>query len=165
MNFLGRINLHFIKMANKFRLMKIRMLGAKIGKNVRVFGKFTVIGNLSNLTIGANSTINEGVHLNLRDKITIGENVRLSSFVQLHTGRLTMSGVPRKHLKEPIVIEDNVWLASSVIISAGVKVGKNSVVGAGSVVIRSISEDCFYAGNPARKIRDLNVGGKGSGSH
>jgi acetyltransferase-like isoleucine patch superfamily enzyme len=165
MNLFRYINSRFITILNKLRLIKMKLLGAKIGKNVRVFGKFSVIGNLSNLTIGANSTINEGVHLNLRDKITIGENVRLSSFVQLHTGKLTMSGIPRKHVKKPIIIEDNVWLASSVIVSAGVKIGKNSVVGAGGVVIGSIAEDCFYAGNPAKMIRNLNVSGKGSGSH
>jgi maltose O-acetyltransferase len=164
MNLFRYINSNFITILNKLRLIKMKLLGAKIGKNVRVFGKFTVIGNFSNLTIGDNSTINEGVLFNLRDRITIGRNVHLSSHVQLHTGKLTLYNIPRKHVKEPIIIEDNVWLASSVIISAGVTIGKNSVVGAGSVVTKSISQDCFYAGNPAKKIKNLNINSNGSTS-
>jgi maltose O-acetyltransferase len=142
----------------------MKMLGANIGRNVRLFGKVTAVGYFSNLTIGDNSTINEGVHFDLRDRITIGRNVSLSSSVKLHTGTLTMSEIPRGHLKKPIIIEDNVWLASSVIISAGVTIGKNSVVGAGSVVVKSISQDCFYAGNPAKKIKDLSINSNVSNS-
>jgi len=164
MNLFRYINSNFITIFNKLRLIKMKMLGAKIGKNVRVFGKFTVIGYFSKLTIGDNSTINEGVLFNSRDKITIGRNVHLSSYVQLHTTKLTLYNTPRKHIKEPIIIEDNVWLASSVIVSAGVTIGKNSVIGAGSVVIRSVSQDCFCAGNPAKKIKDLNIDSKGSKS-
>jgi len=164
MNLFRYINSKLITIFNKLRLIKMKLLGAKIGRNVRVFGKFTVIGNLSKLTIGDNSTINEGVLFDLRDRITIGSNVHLSSYVQLHTGKLTLYNIPRKHVKEPIIIEDNVWLASSVIVSAGVKIGKNTVIGAGSVVIRSISQDCFCAGNPAKKIKNLNSDSNGSKS-
>lgn len=57
----------------------------------------------------------------------------------------------------PIVIEDNVWLGMNVIVLKGVRIGRNSVVGAGSVVTRDIPADCIAAGNPARVVRQLTV--------
>jgi len=55
----------------------------------------------------------------------------------------------------PVVIGDNVWIGSRVIILAGVTIGANSVIGAGAVVTKSIPPDTVAAGNPARPIRSL----------
>jgi acetyltransferase-like isoleucine patch superfamily enzyme len=57
----------------------------------------------------------------------------------------------------PVVIEDNVWLGMNVIVLKGVRIGRNSVVGAGSIVTRDIPADCIAAGNPARVVRQLTV--------
>lgn len=56
---------------------------------------------------------------------------------------------------KPIVIEDDCWLASNVTVCGGVKIGKGSVIGAGSVVTKDISENSFAAGNPCRVIRKI----------
>lgn len=56
---------------------------------------------------------------------------------------------------KPITIEDDCWLASNVTICGGVKIGKGSVIGAGSVVTRDIPENVFAAGNPCRVIRKI----------
>ena len=56
---------------------------------------------------------------------------------------------------KPITIEDNCWLASSVIVCGGVTVGEGSVIGAGSVVTRDIPPHSLAAGNPCRVIRTL----------
>lgn len=145
-----------LKIINQLRLVNIKIRGAKIGKNVKVFGRFTVI-NPKNLTIGDNSTINEGVHINCREKVFIGKYVRISTNVQIHTGKLDLSTNPRIHTQKPIYIDENVWITSGVVISAGVKIGKNSVIGANSVIINDIEADYFYAGNPCKKIRPLKV--------
>lgn len=63
------------------------------------------------------------------------------------------------HLK-PVRLEENVWLGSDVTILPGVSIGKGAVVGAGSVVIRDVPAMTVYAGNPARKIRDIPAEGK-----
>jgi maltose O-acetyltransferase len=67
---------------------------------------------------------------------------------------------PEKRLQkhnyaDNILLGNNVWLGAGVIVLAGVSIGENSVVGAGSVVTKSLESNCFYAGNPAMKIRDL----------
>ena len=56
---------------------------------------------------------------------------------------------------KPIVIEDGCWLATNVTVCGGVTIGKNSVIGAGSVVTRDIPEGCLAVGNPCRVVRKL----------
>jgi len=54
-----------------------------------------------------------------------------------------------------VIIEENVWLAANVLVLKGVKIGKGSVVGANSLVNKTIPEKCLYAGNPAIFIRNI----------
>lgn len=54
---------------------------------------------------------------------------------------------------ETIRIEDGAWIGARVTILPGVKVGRGSVVGAGSVVTRDVPDGCVAAGNPARILR------------
>lgn len=56
---------------------------------------------------------------------------------------------------EDIVIEDDVWIGANAIILPGVRVGRHSVVAAGSVVTKSVEPFSMYAGVPARKIKDI----------
>ena len=55
----------------------------------------------------------------------------------------------------PITIGDGCWIASDVKILAGVTVGENSVVGAGSVVTRDIPAGVLAYGNPCRVVREI----------
>ena len=55
----------------------------------------------------------------------------------------------------PIVIEDDVWVGAHSIILKGVTIGARSIIGAGSVVTKSIPTDCVAAGNPCRVIKKL----------
>ena len=55
----------------------------------------------------------------------------------------------------PVVIEDNVFIGARCIILKGVTIGENSVVGAGSVVTKSIPANEIWAGNPAKFIRKI----------
>jgi len=56
---------------------------------------------------------------------------------------------------EPIVIEDNVWLGGGAIVCPGVTVGRNTVVGAGSVVTKDLPADVLAVGSPAKVVRTL----------
>ena len=58
---------------------------------------------------------------------------------------------------EPIVIEDNVWLGGGVIVCPGVTVGRNTVVGAGSVVTKNLPPDVLAVGSPTRVVRPLTA--------
>lgn len=56
-------------------------------------------------------------------------------------------------MSAPIVIEDDVWVSAHSIILKGVTIGARSIIGAGSVVTKSIPADCVAAGNPCRVIK------------
>ena len=53
----------------------------------------------------------------------------------------------------PIEIEDDVWVGAHSIILKGVTIGARSIIGAGSVVTKSIPADCVAAGNPCKVIK------------
>ncbi len=55
-----------------------------------------------------------------------------------------------------IIIKDNVFIGLNSIILPGVTIGTNVVIGAGSIVTRSIPDNTIVAGNPARKICTIN---------
>jgi acetyltransferase-like isoleucine patch superfamily enzyme len=57
---------------------------------------------------------------------------------------------------ESVVIEEDVWIGVRVTICPGVRIGRGSVIGAGSVVTRDIPEYSVAAGVPARVIRSRN---------
>lgn len=53
----------------------------------------------------------------------------------------------------PIIIEDDVWIGANTIVLPGVRIGKGSVIGAGSIVTKDIPPMVVAAGNPAKVIR------------
>ena len=53
------------------------------------------------------------------------------------------------------MISDGCWLATNVTVCGGVTIGKNCVIGAGSVVTRDIPDGTFAAGNPCAVIRKI----------
>lgn len=56
----------------------------------------------------------------------------------------------------PVTIEDDVWIGANCVILKGVTIGARSVIGAGSVVTKSIPADCIAAGNPCKVIKSLS---------
>ena len=56
----------------------------------------------------------------------------------------------------PVTIGDDVWIGANCIILKGVTIGARSVIGAGSVVTKSIPADCIAAGNPCRIVKSLH---------
>lgn len=56
----------------------------------------------------------------------------------------------------PVRLKKNVWIGDSAIICKGVTIGENSIIGAGSVVVDSIPDNCIAAGNPARVVKALD---------
>lgn len=146
----------YIYRLNRFRILKLKLVGANVKGGVTSYGNFTVV-NPSRLYVETGVTINEGVHINCRDDVRIGKHVNLSTNVQIHTGKLVLDSSSRKHIKAPIIIEDNVWIASNSVVSAGVTIGENSVVAAGSVVLNDVPPNVLVGGVPAKFIKNLEL--------
>jgi acetyltransferase-like isoleucine patch superfamily enzyme len=62
---------------------------------------------------------------------------------------------PRSGPVKPIHIHKNVWLGTGVLVLKGVTIGENSVIGAGSVVVKDIPANVIAAGNPCKVIRSI----------
>ena len=54
-----------------------------------------------------------------------------------------------------VIIEDDVFIGMNTIILKGVTIGARSIIGAGSVITKSIPSDCIAAGNPAKVIKRI----------
>lgn len=124
------------------------------GKRVYAHGNFKV-GNRKNVTIGKDCSINKDVYILGHCKVQIGNRVTLSVRSMLIDSGLNLHAKKRTHISGFITIEDGVWIGAGAIILPGVVIGRDSVVGAGSVVTKSVPPLCVVAGNPARIIKEL----------
>ena len=111
-----------------------------------------------NIRLGRNVFIN--YHCILLDcaPIDIGNDVQIGPAVQLYTAQHPLeANVRRSGLESarPIRIGNDVWIGGGAVVLPGVTIGDRSVVGAGSVVVRSVPADCVAVGNPARVVRAL----------
>ncbi|MBP2471473.1 maltose O-acetyltransferase [Crossiella equi] len=111
------------------------------------------------IRMGRNSFLNYDAILMDCAPITIGDDVSIGPRAQLLTALhpVTDHELRRQRWETaaPITIGDNAWLGGGVIVCPGVTIGANTVVGAGSVVTKSLPEKVLAVGNPARVIRDL----------
>jgi len=127
-------------------------------QKITAFGFFSV-GDNRNIKIGKNCRINKGVYLLGRNNIDIGDNVVLSIDVMLLDSGLDVNefkkGDLSVHTDSFVRIEDNVWIGARAVILPGVTVGSNSIIAAGSVVIKNVKSNTLVGGNPARLIKNL----------
>jgi len=106
------------------------------------------------------------VHFNGLDvkgvgNVRIGDNFHcgpdcllLSSFHNYDNGKTIPYDC--KHIKKDIIIEDNVWLGTRVIILGGVRIGEGAIIQAGSVITKDVPKCAIAGGHPANifKYRD-----------
>ena len=130
--------------------------GAKIGF-LSVISDAELNGKPENLIIGNECYIGKNVHLALHEKIILGNNVVINDGCTLLTASHDVNCPNWKHVKAPIFIDDYAWIATNSIILPGVTIGKGAVVGAGSVVCKSIPAYQIFAGNPAKFIKERKL--------
>jgi len=99
----------------------------------------------SAVVIGAKESITIG------NKVMVGANVLITDF-DWHSMKPENreNGISES---KPIIISDNVFIGYSSTILKGVTIGENSVIGANSVVAKSIPANAIAAGNPCKVIR------------
>ena len=145
----------------------LRKLFGRVGENIHLdidfhceYGKHILIGD--KVIINMNCTF---VDNNI---IEIGNNVLIASNVQIYTAthstklqeRIVDKWEEGKEICRtyalPVKIKDGAWIGGGAIILPGVTIGENSVIGAGSVVTRSIPDNCVAVGNPCRVIKSID---------
>lgn len=92
--------------------------------------------------------------------IFVGDNVMFGPNVTISAGTHPIHPNLRRKKAQynvPIYIEDNVWIGAQSVVLPGVHIGENTVIGAGSVVTKSIPANVVAVGNPCRVIREINA--------
>jgi lipopolysaccharide O-acetyltransferase len=118
------------------------------------------------IVFGDNVQVGDYVHIAAMCSVVLGDNVLIASKVYisdhdhgLYSGSADVHTRPDQVQMEkrlsivPVVIASNVWIGENVCILKGVEVGRNSIIGASSVVTRSVPADSIVVGNPARVIK------------
>ena len=112
-----------------------------------------------NIEIGENFCSNHNLLILDSARVVIGDNVLIGPNCSFYT-----SLHPKKHKirnlgiekAEGIKIGNNVWIGGNVVILSGVSVGDNSIIGAGSVVVKDVPKNCIALGNPCKMVKKLN---------
>ncbi|MBL8850855.1 MAG: sugar O-acetyltransferase [Planctomycetaceae bacterium] len=91
-------------------------------------------------------------------EVRVGDFTLFGPGVQIYTAMHPLNAELRRRQEfaKPVEIGSDVWIGGGAIICPGVSIGSKSVIGAGSVVTRSIPAGVFAAGNPCRVIREIN---------
>lgn len=160
------------------RVVFWRLLGAKIGKNVRL-GSGVLISNPSNCIIGDNviiarfcriepgkkkiiissgCRINQNCWIGGDEEITLEENVFIGPNCNIISTQYNYEEKDKEIGKQgdsslPIYIGRNCWIASNCTIVKGTIMGKGSILGANSLACKGYDELCVFGGVPAKLIK------------
>lgn len=144
------------KRFSNFRGFIIRkILKDSCGTNLEIEAS-VLMGKFDDIKIGSNVQINERCRIR---NVIIGDNVMIAPEVYiLHSGHvferkdISMRFQGEKHYSATIV-EDDVWIGARAIINPGKKIGKGSIIAAGSVITKDVEPYSIMGGNPAILIK------------
>ncbi|WP_430603519.1 hypothetical protein IGJ02_001090 [Enterococcus sp. DIV0724b] len=110
-----------------------------------------------NIEIGEECFLNMGCTFIDDAKIKIGNKVAFGPGVTIATvGHPIHPDYRRLMYGSPVTIEENCWIGANTTICPSITIGKNSVIGAGSVVTKDIPENSVAVGNPCKVIRKIS---------
>lgn len=145
------------------RNIEIRVHGTStiaIGNNVKLDRGIRLLSaNNARIEIGDGTKIGLYTVFNGGDSITIGKKVLISGFVYLQT---SMHGFKDKNVgvqdqgydHAPVVLKDDVWLGTHVVVMPGCILGKGVVSGSNAVITKSVDEYTVVAGIPAKPLKE-----------
>lgn len=111
--------------------------------------------------VNYNCTFLDVSPITLGNEVWIGANVTLATpnhpfLAEERLNANYQDGYHDLEYSAPITIEDGCWICSSATICGGVKIGKNSIVAAGSVVLKDVPANSIVAGVPAKVVRQID---------
>lgn len=111
-----------------------------------------------NIHVGDNFYANFNLVILDEAPVTFGDNVFIAPNCSFYTAGHPIDAEERNKGLEyarAITVGDNVWIGGSVTVLPGVTIGNNCVIGAGSVVTRSIPDNSVAVGNPCKVIKSI----------
>lgn len=147
-------NLHVF---NLIRGYFIGLFFSKCGKKISI-ASGCIFNAPWNMVVGDNVYFAHRCWVNASGGIFVGNEVIVSPNVVIATtshARVDNKVSLRSSNLSPIEIKSGAWIASNSVVTKGATIGMGAVIGANSVVLGIIPDNCFYAGNPAIFIRVL----------
>ncbi|WP_069660915.1 WcaF family extracellular polysaccharide biosynthesis acetyltransferase [Arcticibacter eurypsychrophilus] len=138
---------------NRFKTIILRKFGAKIGIGLVIKPRVNIHFPWK-LEIGDHVWIGEEVSLLNFEKLSIGNNVCISQRVLLCGGNHDYRSISMPYRNGPIVLKDGCWIGACCFVAAGVTVGVDTVVTAGSIVTVNLKDNGIYKGNPLNLVKD-----------
>lgn len=121
--------------------------------------------NRKRIIFGDNIQVNDFVHISAMERVEIGDGCLMASHIYIsdnshgcykgyeNDSDPSVQPDHRDYLVNPVIIGKNVWIGEGVIIMPGVKIGDGCVIGAHSLVNKSIPPRTIVGGNPATPIK------------
>ena len=122
---------------------------AKIGHNCNICSHCFVENNV---VVGDNVTVKCGVQL--WDGVTIEDNVFIGSNVTFTNDKYPRSK-NEKWLLEKTIVSRGASIGAGAVVLCGIEIGENAMIGAGSVVTKSVPAGALWVGNPAKCVKSL----------
>ncbi|BAZ03613.1 putative colanic acid biosynthesis acetyltransferase [Calothrix sp. NIES-3974] len=139
-----------------FKVMVLRIFGAKIGRGVRIKPGLRVKFPWR-LTVGDYAWLGEDAWIDNLAEVTIGAHACISQGVYLCTGNHDWNHPDFKLIVAPIHIQESCWIAAKSVIGPGVTVGRGAVLVLGGVAGKSLEPMTVYGGNPAQPIKQRKL--------
>jgi len=159
-----------IHIRNKKNIDFGKNLTTGVGCRIEAFPQINTESKL--LKFGKNVQLNDYVHITAAHSVEIGNNVLMASKIYIsdcthgsysgdeYDSNPMIDPVIRPLTMKSVKIEDNVWIGEFVSILSGVTIGKGTIVGANSVVSKSLPPYVIAVGSPAKPIKFYNFESK-----
>ena len=137
------------------RLYSLRRRGVKfpVGKYTNILGGENIFFHPSSLNVFQQF----GCYYQGFGHISIGKDCWIGQNTGIITANHDVNNIEKHSEAQGVVLGDSVWIGMNSLILPGVKLGDHTVVGGGSVVTKSFPDGyCVIAGNPEKKIKDIN---------
>lgn len=131
------------------------LIGKQLDNSFRLFPPFyTNFGK--NINIGKNVFINQCCHFQDQGGITLSDGVFVGPNCVFATLNHDLNVANRASvIPKPIFVGKNVWFGASCTILPGVTIGDNSIIGAGSVVVKDVPANSIHVGNPNKLVKQI----------
>lgn len=147
------------------RARLLRLLGASIGRNVRIYEArfFNLADGFRNLHLADDVHVGPGCLIDLTDAVNVGEGAVISPGVTIlthadpgshHDAPLARAFPPRQ---APCTVGASAWIGANAVLLCGADIGGLAVVGANSLVSGAVPARTVVAGSPARHVRNIDI--------
>lgn len=142
---------------NKWRAVVLKMMGAKVDITANVYATVRIWAPW-NLTMGKYACLGPYVDCYNQGAVSIGDNTTISQKAYICASSHDISDPKNTLILDPVIIEDQAWIAADAFVGPGVVIGQGAVVGARSAVFKEVPAWSVVGGNPAKflKKREIN---------